>query len=488
MSNLTLRNLFIKHKGKTIFDVTFSEEHSSREEPLTTIVIGENGAGKSYLLTVVSELFRGINNLKRNKEAKFKYDEYHITYEINNIIFNIYILKNQVNTLKNNIKVNLKDIILPSSLLAVSFMVNDKFTFSTQNHENDEIYSYIGVRRTSNATWTTSIAKKITNSLISNLHNKEFSEKVLQILKFLKFQPRVLLNFSPVNKTFFTRKTSLTYINSKVNSLKRKNYFRSDAVSKYDQETISKLVKYVNNIIENNKINQATTSNLTIKINLEDTSEWTSLSNNLKYLNMLVELQLIKSPELLLLKFEEFEFEHASSGEKHLLFTLINLAAEIQQSSIIFIDEPELSLHPNWQMKYISILKKLFSDYKSCHFLIATHSHYLISDLKKESSSILYISVENSEEYLVRNAKLLDIDTYAWSAENILYNIFGVRTSRNYYFESDLRKLINLIENKSEDTVSIKNLLLKIEEMNIDEADPLTVLITETKEYIKNVT
>lgn len=487
MKNFTLKHLFIFHKNKTIFDVTFSYDNDKRNEPLSTIIIGENGSGKSHLLNVVSEIFRGLNNLKRHKEVKFKYDEYHLSYILNNSLYEVEILKNNISIKCNQNFIVLKEVQLPANILAVSFMINDKFTFSTSSNDDDDIYSYIGVRRTSNATWTTTLVKKITDSLISNLHNKEFSEKVLEILRFLKFEPEIRLNFVPVNKTFFSKKTSITYLNSKVNSLKIKDYYRSDTISKYSKESISNLAKFVNSQVILNKNSADLPPNLVIKINLKDSSSWKAQEEKFKYLNMLVELQLVKSPELLLSKFDEFDFEYASSGEKHLLFTLINLAAEIRQSSIILIDEPELSLHPNWQMKYVSIIKKLFVDYATCHFLIATHSHYLISDLKQESSSIVHITVESLEKGLVREAQLLDIDTYAWSAENILYNIFGVRTSRNYYFEQDLRKLISFLEIRSEDIDSINKLINKMNNIQVDSADPLALLIIEAKEYVNFV-
>ncbi|RAZ67271.1 AAA family ATPase [Planococcus maitriensis] len=487
MDNFTLKYLFIKHKTKTLFDVNFSEENDNRTEPLTTIVIGENGSGKSHLLTVISEIFRGLNNLKRKKESKFRYDYYRLSYQLNNSTFDLEIFKNQVKFKQDKVPIDLSNVLLPNNILAVSFMINDKFTFSSPDQNNDDAYSYIGVRRTSNATWTTTLVKKITNSLILNLHDHEFSRKVLEILRFLNFEPEIRLNFVPVNKTLFLRKTSNNYLNAKVNALKKKNYFRSDAISKYSQESISNLVKFINTQVKLNKNDTDVSSNMIINIDLKGDSNWTDQEEKFTYLNMLVELQLLKSPELLLLKFDEFDFEYASSGEKHLLFTLINLAAEIRQSSIIFIDEPELSLHPNWQMKYISILKRLFNDYASCHFLIATHSHYLISDLKQDSSSIVHITIENLEKGLIREAKLLDMDTYAWSAENILYNIFGVRTTRNYYFEQDLRKLISFIETESKDIESIEKLLKKLESLQIDAADPLKTLITEGKEYVENV-
>jgi len=486
MDNLTLKSLYIKHKENILFDVSFLESNQvNRNLPLTTVLIGENGSGKSYLLTLVSEIFRGLDILRRDRDVKFRYDEYKLNYYLNDKNYSIHIYKNKVKYSIDGKESSMYEVLLPNRILAVSFMINDKFTFVPSKFGNKEIYSYLGVRRTSNATWTTTLLKKITDTLTLNLHKKDFSNKVFEILDFLNFEKELQLKFIPTNKTFFKRKVNLNYLKNKVKKMIIKD-FRSGAINKYSEESLNKLLEYINSIVEINKKESKPSNELIIKLNLND-REWHTQTEQLIYLNMLNELQLLKAPELLLKKIDEFEFESASSGEKHLLYTLINLAAEIDKLSLILIDEPELSLHPNWQMKYVSIIKKLFSEYSSCHFIIATHSHYLISDLENDTSSIIHISIEKTKEKLIRNAKLLNVDTYAWSAENILYNIFGVRTSRNYYFENDLKELISLIENKSVDTYKINSLINKFESILINDKDPLRFVILEAKEYLNSV-
>ena len=71
-----------------------------------------------------------------------------------------------------------------------------------------------------------------------------------------------------------------------------------------------------------------------------------------------------------------------------------NIFNNISRNSIVLIDEPEISLHPNWQIKYISFLKKVFAEYNSCHFIIASHSHYMVSDLNPENSSLITVNVD----------------------------------------------------------------------------------------------
>ena len=109
---------------------------------------------------------------------------------------------------------------------------------------------------------------------------------------------------------------------------------------------------------------------------------------------------------------------------------MVGLMATVNPGSLVFIDEPEISLHPNWQMKYLSFIRELFSDpeYNTCHIIIATHSHFLISDLKGTSARIIGLRKNKNK------IKTIDIshNTYGWSAEQVLLDVFEVSTTRNY--------------------------------------------------------
>src|SRR5690606_16931407 len=89
---------------------------------------------------------------------------------------------------------------------------------------------------------------------------------------------------------------------------------------------------------------------------------------------------------------KEFSTGEISSGESSLLLSIVNIFSRIDRNSLILIDEPEISLHPNWQMKYMSFLKRAFSNFANCHFIITTHSHFIVSDLEGASSSITALS------------------------------------------------------------------------------------------------
>ena len=84
-----------------------------------------------------------------------------------------------------------------------------------------------------------------------------------------------------------------------------------------------------------------------------------------------------------------FNFREASSGEANILSTLISLVPLLKDNSLVLIDEPEISLHPLWQSKYIDLLNKILENVSGCHIIIASHSPFLASDLKPNNSSVV---------------------------------------------------------------------------------------------------
>lgn len=207
--------------------------------------------------------------------------------------------------------------------------------------------------------------------------------------------------------------------------------------------------------------------------------------NDYKYFKELSNLKVFKNMTLNLFKNgKQYSFEESSSGEKHILYSFTNIYNSIDNNSLILIDEPEISLHPNWQIRYISFLKKVFNNYSSCHFIIASHSHYLVSDLNPDNSLLITVEMDEKGKHFLT----LDYSTYAWSAENILYNIFKVRTFRNYYFDLDVRELLHAIShNKRDEMKRIRYLYDKLSKYVLDDKDPLNQIIIEAEEYIKNV-
>ena len=85
------------------------------------------------------------------------------------------------------------------------------------------------------------------------------------------------------------------------------------------------------------------------------------------------------------------EYFDLSQGERKLFTEMLMIFDAIKKSDkndiLVVLDEPDLTLHPDWQKKYINEMIKLLSNFpeKEFHFIITSHSPFILSDLPKEN-------------------------------------------------------------------------------------------------------
>lgn len=88
-----------------------------------------------------------------------------------------------------------------------------------------------------------------------------------------------------------------------------------------------------------------------------------------------------------------------STGEKQIIYRVGHLLKDLGNlnEALVLIDEPETSLHPKWQKKYIQFLMDVFAGL-DIQFVIATHSPYILQGLK-DGKSICY-KVDRTKEQI----------------------------------------------------------------------------------------
>ncbi len=140
----------------------------------------------------------------------------------------------------------------------------------------------------------------------------------------------------------------------------------------------------------------------------------------------------------------------ASSGELSLISTSIFIASKIKQNSSIFIDEPENSLHPEWQKKYIRNLLDIFYLYEP-KIYIATHSPMIISGAAFESDVIINRFDGNTFTPVKANIE---------SIEDSLIDQFGIVTPQNHALSE---RCIDIINNVTDSKLSKDEALKRID-------------------------
>lgn len=87
----------------------------------------------------------------------------------------------------------------------------------------------------------------------------------------------------------------------------------------------------------------------------------------------------------------QIDLESLSSGEKHEIVMMYGLLFGVREGSIVLIDEPEISLHVAWQLRFIPDVRKI-ADATNFQFIVATHSPQIIND---ERDSAVRLSSED---------------------------------------------------------------------------------------------
>jgi hypothetical protein len=84
---------------------------------------------------------------------------------------------------------------------------------------------------------------------------------------------------------------------------------------------------------------------------------------------------------------EMFDAFHVSDGV--LLFTALAMhAIDAGPGSVIFLEEPEHSIHPTRLHNIVELLRRMVQE-KGCQFVIATHSPVLLTEFRDEPEAIL---------------------------------------------------------------------------------------------------
>lgn len=195
---------------------------------------------------------------------------------------------------------------------------------------------------------------------------------------------------------------------------------------------------------------------------------------------------------------------HLSSGQQTLLMTALILDSFATKNSLICIDEPENSLHPAWQLDFMKFIDQLCHWNKGCHFLIATHSPQIISGLKSDNGCIVTLKnkgyrtllkrrevhIYNNDIYLNNELQSLHrVAVYSkQSADRQLAEIFDSPGFRNDYVIHRLLMILSRLVKGVRLNHNDMPFIVKIEELinnnNIDEIDPVNIIYQQIMSVI----
>lgn len=94
---------------------------------------------------------------------------------------------------------------------------------------------------------------------------------------------------------------------------------------------------------------------------------------------------------------KEVYLEDLSSGEKQIVFRGGFMLKDQQSNKgiVALLDEPEISLHPKWQLKILDFYKRLFKDEngkQTSQIFLATHSPFIIHNFTRNKDKVIILT------------------------------------------------------------------------------------------------
>jgi energy-coupling factor transporter ATP-binding protein EcfA2 len=428
----------------------------------TTVITGTNGSKKSLVLRLISTASLGYVGFVSSNHPKFR-----------------------VNLIKSTIE-------LPSQVIAISGTAFDRFPrqtlYSSSNNDNliGGNYRYFGLKA-SNGVMSTVHSTKILGHALWN-SRESLSERVQYfspIFNCLSLTPKIALtlrratslnapNKDPARPKLLRGSLDPTTVRPFLNAYVKKKSGTDDITTSYilqileDPKCVRSLKKYLHQFPRKIEFDLSTG-----RYDLD----FSEFDFDLK---MLMDVGLITISDLLVSRIgdehRQMSASDLSSGQWQMMLGILGLGLEVKSNSIVLIDEPENSLHPQWQRDYISILEATLKQVQGCHTIIATHSPLIASGISPSSGNIV--------RFTRKIGNFLDVESiamplvYGWDAREALESLFDMDTTRTTSFVAISDRALALIRDGHTATNEFSSLVEEITKIakHLPENDPMAAI------------
>ena len=453
-----------------------------------TLLVGQNGMGKSNLLEVLLLIFDELNQLKvKGTKAEMFPIHYEMEYECNGRHFGITKITDKHNFseysltagIPENIhSIDIKDLDLPTQIIGYYSGENKRIRTLVEKHIKSEERSkrirysrgneeglsprklFFAENRHSMLVLTTLLLYKNHRVYGENIR------KVLHDIVQVENWDRIHLRFHDpkFSRTSNRRKEGLTLAYYRDMLLQGEKLEGNDIFwgIRGSVDKLLRLLLYYS--IENgfyydiNTEKKGKSEYFDIESIPSDNQFAEQLFERfptpMDFLNTLEEcftLNIVEEFDIILHKKEERErypYLHLSEGEQQYLLVmgLIALSHSSQDETLFLLDEPDTHINPQWQRSYIEQIKKLCSsdeDKRSKAFFISTHSPLLVQAynpqqvnmllFKKRQDGMIEISME---DYSIKN----------WRIDQVLLSdYFGLPSARSSELDEFMERRLKII-------------------------------------------
>ncbi|MBU3175179.1 AAA family ATPase [Clostridium estertheticum] len=420
---MIIRRIHIEaYKLFQTFDIEFNKPKQRYYKNLNlSILVGENGTGKTTLLKAISSKFCPASF----RDYDDKISKIDIDYEIENTI-----VKSYDSSVKR----------APVKLITSSFAVFDQYSpiprevlkrrREKENLELDKT-KYIYCGPTEQRTGSVDL---IIESIFSILNNNE----PIKVDKYYKVMNKIGYGkILYVEMDYFNLTQHQSKVKRRANGANYLQKSRYDKLSCEDSDKILEYIEKTKRIIREMHVRSRQGRFLVpLNIFMQELYEGYTKMLEMDMSNGVKDLHFISQFG------NQVSLTEMSSGEITMLFRLLPLITEIEDNSIIIIDEPETHLHPKWAQEFIGYLVDLFGDYK-VHLILATHSPTIISDVPCECIIGLKKNGNKIKQYKPNDR------TLGAASTEVLRDVFEIEESSSKYAVSIRNNVDELLKNEN---------------------------------------
>jgi type IV secretory pathway protease TraF len=174
---------------------------------------------------------------------------------------------------------------------------------------------------------------------------------------------------------------------------------------------------------------------------------------------------------------------HLSSGQWQFLYSLANLALTIKSDSLVLVDEPENSFHPQWQREYISTLREVIGIVKGVHAIVVTHSPLIASGVQPKEGNQLRLQKMEDETVKV----IEEEPVYGWLPDDVMQNRFNMDTARAPEIEELASVALTCLkEPRGQKNPKFIEAVKRLDvlAMGLPAADPLNAVVETLRSYL----
>ncbi|MFC4484929.1 AAA family ATPase [Cupriavidus campinensis] len=417
-----------------------------------TVIVGKNGTGKSRLLQgVVAEILKD-----RVHPDLFDREERSIGFH----------------STRREVECDA----LPQKVICVSTSPFDKFPLIRRS-ATSPYYSYLGLRGLPSQHLSTAYISRIIGALIRSMSSsRERARSIHEVLSYLGYDGSMLCTLSVgLSTRVYNELVSSTDLAHTLQNLSPSLSFDGMNANRQLRDADPNSVREALGILQRWK---ASARKPRVEV-LMDRRGVHCESVSVHELMMLVQTGLARLRDVALRKADEhggvFRLTEASSGEQSVIMGLLGIASEIEDGSLICIDEPEVCLHPAWQERYVHLLLETFASRKDCQFLVATHSPQVVAELPQANCFVMDMA----------DGQVIGTESLSHrSIDFQLANVFGAPGHNNEYLNRTALNLFSRVASNKRFQASDLHDITMLEGIhdNLRLDDPLRDLIAAISE------